>query len=761
MKPFRAVALVLWLIPATATAGTIVADGVHCTVAEAIVAANTDVDAAGCAGTSGVGHADTIQLAANESITLAEAQAAGSSLQWQVRAALPDVVSEITIEATGTGRVIERAAAGCGPEQADGFRLFHVHESGAQVGHLTLVGLTLRNGCAVAPPGWAGGGGAVYVASDASSLHLSDCRFEANVGRSGLQVVGGAIWSLGPVSATDTDFVGNSAFGGAAGLNAGGAVAVDAPVVVLRGSFTDNLLVGADGTLAADVAGGALATTTDTNIRGTLFERNGAKAGATTTGRGGAAHGGAIHAGAGSTSLLEVVLRENVAEAGSAASGPGGEAGGGAVYSDADVDLSFSVVEGNQALGGPSATAAGGSARGGGVAATFPGAWIHGSAFLDNEAVAGSSNGGTVTADARGGGLFLGGRVAEVEDTTLAHNRARGGANSGATAGGTGHGGGALILAEAAKLVNVTAVDNEARGGEATTGPGGEAFGGGLLLANMPTLAFLTVTGNRALGGSGAGHGRGSGGGIYGYGLAVEHSILFGNTESGGDLPGSDCYDAQDLAQGNHHNLVGVAGTCSFPSGAGNQIGVADAKLASLGNRGCGQRLPDGSCLPVVGLRPGSSAIDAGACSPTLDAVGRGRPAGVACDIGALESMLGSFHTVTPCRVLDTRSGLPYPSGASVVVPVTGRCDVPAGVTAVALNVTVVSPSSFGHVSVYPGDRLTAPTTSTVNFPAFGVRANSAVVALSSDGAGQLRVLPVLAGGGATHLLIDVTGWFE
>jgi hypothetical protein len=112
------VSLCLFL-PRVLAAGGIQADGVDCTLAEAIVAANTDTDAAGCLGTSGAGHADTIHLGYNVSITAAEALASGSTLMSGTRAGLPDIESVITIAATADGDLIERAPQGCVSGQAE------------------------------------------------------------------------------------------------------------------------------------------------------------------------------------------------------------------------------------------------------------------------------------------------------------------------------------------------------------------------------------------------------------------------------------------------------------------------------------------------------------------------------------------------------------------------------------------------------------------------------------------------------------------
>src|SRR5262245_55587931 len=77
------------------------------------------------------------------------------------------------------------------------------------------------------------------------------------------------------------------------------------------------------------------------------------------------------------------------------------------------------------------------------------------------------------------------------------------------------------------------------------------------------------------------------------------------------------------------------------------------------------------------------------------------------------------FFTVTPCRVLDTRTPVPSPlsHGEERVVAVSGVCGVPSGASAVTLNLTVVDQSGNGFLVAYPAD-LAAPGVSTLNFNA-------------------------------------------
>jgi hypothetical protein len=123
------------------------------------------------------------------------------------------------------------------------------------------------------------------------------------------------------------------------------------------------------------------------------------------------------------------------------------------------------------------------------------------------------------------------------------------------------------------------------------------------------------------------------------------------------------------------------------------------------------------------------------------------------------------FHTLTPCRIADTRDpagtrgGPQLLSGFPRTFPVTGNCGVPPTAKAVAVNVAVVQPTAEGFLTLYPSGQP-APTTSTVNFRAGIVRTNNAVVPLGIGG--QVDVLYGVATGSATtHFILDVNGYFE
>jgi len=122
-----------------------------------------------------------------------------------------------------------------------------------------------------------------------------------------------------------------------------------------------------------------------------------------------------------------------------------------------------------------------------------------------------------------------------------------------------------------------------------------------------------------------------------------------------------------------------------------------------------------------------------------------------------------SFHTLTPCRIADTRDaagprgGPALMTGTSRSFPLTGVCGIPPTAAAVAANMTVVLPTSEGHLTVYPAAG-SVPLASAVNFHSGVVRSNNAI--LSVGASGQITVSCVMTSG-STDFVLDVTGYFE
>lgn len=120
----------------------------------------------------------------------------------------------------------------------------------------------------------------------------------------------------------------------------------------------------------------------------------------------------------------------------------------------------------------------------------------------------------------------------------------------------------------------------------------------------------------------------------------------------------------------------------------------------------------------------------------------------------------GTLTTVTPTRLLDTRSGLGTAVKGKVTprsvtkLVVAGRSGVPANASAVAINITAVGSAGKGYITAFPG--TPRPEVSTVNFEAGQNRANLALAEIGTDG-----TISLYNGSTSTvDLLADVTGYF-
>ncbi len=127
----------------------------------------------------------------------------------------------------------------------------------------------------------------------------------------------------------------------------------------------------------------------------------------------------------------------------------------------------------------------------------------------------------------------------------------------------------------------------------------------------------------------------------------------------------------------------------------------------------------------------------------------------------SLQAAGTAFYTVTPCRIIDTRNAA-GPLGGPALGPnqtrslaSASRCGVSTSATAVAVNVTVVSPAQSGHLTLAPTG-IPKPNTTTINFRAGQVRANNAILPLGA--AGGLTVYS--SSPGDVHLVVDVNGYF-
>jgi hypothetical protein len=121
----------------------------------------------------------------------------------------------------------------------------------------------------------------------------------------------------------------------------------------------------------------------------------------------------------------------------------------------------------------------------------------------------------------------------------------------------------------------------------------------------------------------------------------------------------------------------------------------------------------------------------------------------------------GTFVSLPPSRVLDTRSGVGVAAGpvapfGTVSLQVAGVGGVPStGVSAVVLNVTVAGSTTGGYVTVY-ADGDTRPTASNLNYVTGQVVPNLVIAPVGADG----KVDFYAGSSGLTALVADVAGYY-
>jgi hypothetical protein len=122
--------------------------------------------------------------------------------------------------------------------------------------------------------------------------------------------------------------------------------------------------------------------------------------------------------------------------------------------------------------------------------------------------------------------------------------------------------------------------------------------------------------------------------------------------------------------------------------------------------------------------------------------------------------LTGQFGSATP-RLLDVTGTIPIVLPGNVI---SSGAPVPDGATAIVANVTVVTPTTNGFVSVRPGDATGSPATASVNFSSPGVVVgNSVTVELPTAGinAGQIQLwFQGTIPSATTHLVIDILGYY-
>ncbi|HWL43076.1 MAG TPA: hypothetical protein VNQ73_09040 [Ilumatobacter sp.] len=235
--------------------------------------------------------------------------------------------------------------------------------------------------------------------------------------------------------------------------------------------------------------------------------------------------------------------------------------------------------------------------------------------------------------------------------------------------------------------------------------------------------------------------------------------------------PGAATFDGaaagRGAVAGGSHIEVQITGRGKVPAGAV----AALVNVTAVGPDAAGY-----VTLYPCGTRPGTSTLNyaAGDVVPngalvnlsangTLCAFTKATSHVLIDVAGYVPAGAAKLAPVVPARLADTRSGQATVDGKHagtgrldtdgvIEVQIAGRGNVPTGASAAFFNVTVVSPSAAGYVTLYPCG--TRPTTSNVNYSSAGVvRANNAMTQLSANGTVCLYTKA------ATDIVVDVTGW--
>lgn len=216
----------------------------------------------------------------------------------------------------------------------------------------------------------------------------------------------------------------------------------------------------------------------------------------------------------------------------------------------------------------------------------------------------------------------------------------------------------------------------------------------------------------------------------------------------GGSGDGSASDDIPVLATGSS-TPVAEAGT-SFSS---PQVAAAAALIWSV--------TPNLQARQVSELLSGT-ATDTGVTGPDTEYGNGMLNAGVAVGDTPLpiSAIYGTFTSVPPTRILDTRIGVgaaqaKVGQGGEIDVKVAGAGPVPAsGVAAVVLNTTVTNTTAPGFVTVWPTGQ-TRPTSSSLNFSAKQTVPNLVTVKVGAGGD-----VSFFNSAGTVDMLADVAGYY-
>ncbi len=125
--------------------------------------------------------------------------------------------------------------------------------------------------------------------------------------------------------------------------------------------------------------------------------------------------------------------------------------------------------------------------------------------------------------------------------------------------------------------------------------------------------------------------------------------------------------------------------------------------------------------------------------------------------LGGKADKPGMFVTLSPARILDTRTSAPVAPGGDLSLSILGRGGIPAaGVSAVVINTTVTETTAHGFLTVYPGTSP-LPTASNLNWSGGGATIPNLVTAqIGYNGTIKFHN----ASAGTTQVVADAAGYY-
>ncbi|HEY5155251.1 MAG TPA: hypothetical protein VIJ47_10990, partial [Acidimicrobiales bacterium] len=420
----------------------------------------------------------------------------------------------------------------------------------------------------------------------------------------------------------------------------------------------------------------------------------------------------------------------------------------------------------------------------GGLLAGYSGATVTGSTISDNVGF-------------QGGGVRSGGTLA-MSSSTIRGNRAVIGAG---------------ISADQVALDGVTVVANTASimgGGLAAGGTisrsiisaNRASFGGGIGVdgADVPGLSLTvndsTIAGNIARQGGGIGSANSASTPQDLAPVSLAHDTIVDNVatllDQGNDLavgtgtpiPGTFTLGATALGSATAGGVdcalppgvvaslgsnASLDASCGLGTDPSDQGGAGDLGLVAQGGvPGPPEPTIADHYTPAFGSPLRDAIPPASPLCTGTDQIGNPRPATPSsnCDIGSIEAQgpvyadSGTFVSLRPARVLDTRSGVgnvpTLHGGLPERLTVAGAGGVPLGASAVVLNLTATNVSVPTFVTAFPGDVVSPPVASNLNVVPGQTVPNLVTVKVGKDGKIAFAI-----GAGSVDLVGDVVGYYQ